>query len=196
MHVWLRLKPELLPCVSQETDKFIQEYHTLLEKHRGGDQDLSEEIMNHQALIKSRIADFDKFYELNYSCPTIGYFEKLKMKLRKLLFIAVQEPQQEQLSPQGGQDSTFVDMCNQEQPKKGNKKQQLLEVPDSLTKSKGSKSPGSSSKSPIKKKKDVDAEGLGETKVKRSSSKEKATRGKSKDEVKKVTKTKKIQADN
>ena len=32
MHIWLRLKPELLPCVSQETDKFIQEYQGKLLK--------------------------------------------------------------------------------------------------------------------------------------------------------------------
>jgi len=65
------------------------------------------------------------------------------MKLRKLLYLTIQEPDQEQSSPQGlqgqldfikrvnnFQESTFVDMVDQYQQKRENN-QQFLQVPES-----------------------------------------------------------------
>lgn len=39
--------------------------------------------------IRVRIEEFEKFYELYYADYRIGYFEKLKLKLRKLLSPAI-----------------------------------------------------------------------------------------------------------
>lgn len=43
-----------------------------------------------QAAIKARIEEIDAFYEKNYTDYRIAYFEKLKIKLRKLLYTSIE----------------------------------------------------------------------------------------------------------
>jgi len=96
MQTWLRLKLELLPCISQEADKVGSDYQGLIERFRKGDKQVIQDILLLQASIRSRIDEFDKFYEVHFADPRIAYFERTKMKLRKLLYIPVETPEQEQ----------------------------------------------------------------------------------------------------
>ncbi|KRX10053.1 hypothetical protein PPERSA_08456 [Pseudocohnilembus persalinus] len=55
--IWIRLKLDLLPIIAQEIEKVCQEY----------------------------MEELEQFYDENYADYRIGYFEKLKLKLRKVL---------------------------------------------------------------------------------------------------------------
>jgi len=96
MQTWLRLKLDLLPCISQEADKAANDYNSLIERFRRGDKEVIQDILLLQASIRARIDEFDRFYEQNFSDPRIAYFERTKMKLRKILYTPVEAPEQEQ----------------------------------------------------------------------------------------------------
>ncbi|CAD8060753.1 unnamed protein product [Paramecium primaurelia] len=42
-------------------------------------------LIQQQKQIRGRMDDFDKFYDRNYADYRIGYFEKMKLRLRKLI---------------------------------------------------------------------------------------------------------------
>ncbi|EGR33724.1 hypothetical protein IMG5_042480 [Ichthyophthirius multifiliis] len=83
--IWLRLKLDLLPCIAQEIDRFCNLYFEKAKKVEQGDEEAYKNIIQLQKDALKRIDDIDAFYEKNYSDYRIGYFEKLKIKLRKLL---------------------------------------------------------------------------------------------------------------
>eukprot|EP01017_Pseudomicrothorax_dubius_P036457 TRINITY_DN5221_c0_g1_i1.p1 TRINITY_DN5221_c0_g1~~TRINITY_DN5221_c0_g1_i1.p1 ORF type:complete len:215 (+),score=34.77 TRINITY_DN5221_c0_g1_i1:36-680(+) len=85
MAYWMRLKLHLLPCISQEVDAVIREYLGLVEQLKGGQKDAYDKLLILQLSIKARIDEFDQFFEENFTDYRIAYFEKQKLRLRKLL---------------------------------------------------------------------------------------------------------------
>ncbi|KAL4492405.1 hypothetical protein ABPG72_005540 [Tetrahymena utriculariae] len=83
--IWLRLKLDLLPCIAQEVDRISLDYMDSVEKVRAGDRLEYKNLVLKQANIRTRIEEFEKFYDKFYADYRIGYFEKLKLRLRKLL---------------------------------------------------------------------------------------------------------------
>ncbi|EAR85364.2 hypothetical protein TTHERM_00471410 (macronuclear) [Tetrahymena thermophila SB210] len=83
--IWLRLKLDLLPCIAQEVDRISLDYMESVEKVRAGDRLEYKNLVLKQANIRTRIEEFEKFYDKFYADYRIGYFEKLKLRLRKLL---------------------------------------------------------------------------------------------------------------
>ncbi|KAL4446013.1 hypothetical protein ABPG74_011005 [Tetrahymena malaccensis] len=83
--IWLRLKLDLLPCIAQEVDRISLDYMESVEKVRAGDRIEYKNLVLKQANIRTRIEEFEKFYDKFYADYRIGYFEKLKLRLRKLL---------------------------------------------------------------------------------------------------------------
>lgn len=100
--MWLNLKLDLLPCIAQEVEKITKDYlrmssHInklgLSEEVRKGDNHSYQELVALQAnvfqllypKIRARIEEFDRFYDRNYADYRIGYFEKMKLRMRKLL---------------------------------------------------------------------------------------------------------------
>ena len=92
---WMTLKIHLLPLLMKETESFIEKYINFINEIRTSDlfnkrQDNQEEIRlkiyaEMRSKIKSRISNLDEFYELNIHDSKVNYFEKMKLKLKKLL---------------------------------------------------------------------------------------------------------------
>jgi hypothetical protein len=83
--MWLRLKLDMIPCISQEVTRALELYNLLEIEARGGDRQKMKELAMFQASIRGRIEEFEQFYEENALDDRIGYFEKQKLRLRKLL---------------------------------------------------------------------------------------------------------------
>ena len=73
------------PCISQEVSKVIELYSLLEIEARGGDRQKTKELAMLQASIRGRIEEFEQFYEQNALDDRIQFFEKQKLRLRKLL---------------------------------------------------------------------------------------------------------------
>ena len=57
----------------------------MVEEARNGDKESYQKLIFLQNEVRNRIDEFDRFYEKNYADFRIPYFEKLKLRLRKLL---------------------------------------------------------------------------------------------------------------
>lgn len=56
-----------------------------MDEARNGDKECYQKLIFLQNEVRNRIDEFDRFYEKNYADFRIPYFEKLKLRLRKLL---------------------------------------------------------------------------------------------------------------
>jgi len=83
--LWLRLKLSLLPCISEEVNRVSELYQMLLEEAQTGDKNLVKELNLLQASIRGRIQELEEFYEHNFEDHRVGFFEKQRLRLRKLL---------------------------------------------------------------------------------------------------------------
>lgn len=83
--MWLRLKLEMIPCIAQEVTRAVELYSMLEIEARGGDKHKTKELAMFQASIRGRIEEFEQFYDGNALDDRIVFFEKQKLRLRKLL---------------------------------------------------------------------------------------------------------------
>ncbi|CAD8159900.1 unnamed protein product [Paramecium pentaurelia] len=82
---WLVLRLDLLPSIAQEVEQICIHYIHLCDEVRKGNKQAYQDLIVLQARIRGRMDDFDKFYDRNYADYRIGYFEKMKLRLRKLI---------------------------------------------------------------------------------------------------------------
>lgn len=82
---WIRLKFELLPCISQEIDKVTKDYFELADKAKEGDKEAFTKLYILNISINKRIEEIDSFYEKNYKDQRVAFFEKLKLRLKRIL---------------------------------------------------------------------------------------------------------------
>ncbi|CAD8064901.1 unnamed protein product [Paramecium sonneborni] len=82
---WLVLRLDLLPSIAQEVEQICINYIHLCDEVRKGNKQAYQDLIVLQARIRGRMDDFDKFYDRNYADYRIGYFEKMKLRLRKLI---------------------------------------------------------------------------------------------------------------
>ncbi|CAD8145571.1 unnamed protein product [Paramecium pentaurelia] len=82
---WLVLRLDLLPSIAQEVEQICTHYIHLCDEVRKGNKQAYQDLIVLQARIRGRMDDFDKFYDRNYADYRIGYFEKMKLRLRKLI---------------------------------------------------------------------------------------------------------------
>ena len=81
--LWLKLKPSLIPCVAQEVSQVSDLYELMLSEVP--DRQKLKELSILQASIKGRIQELDEFFDENPTSPYLPFFEKQRLKLRKLL---------------------------------------------------------------------------------------------------------------
>lgn len=90
--LWLRLKLNLIPCISEEVSRASELYQMLLQECVTGDKTKLKELALLQASIRGRIQEFEDFFEENTEHPYTQFFEKQRLRLRKLLQIEIPKP--------------------------------------------------------------------------------------------------------
>ncbi|CAG9322508.1 unnamed protein product [Blepharisma stoltei] len=90
--LWLRLKLQLIPCIAEEVSRACELYQMLLQEAGTGDKSKLKELTLLQASIRGRIQEFEDFFEENAEHPFIQFFEKQKLRLRKLLQMEIPKP--------------------------------------------------------------------------------------------------------
>lgn len=91
--LWLRLRLHMIPCIAEEVTRVSELYALLLAEAASGDRIKLKELTLLQASIRGRIQEFEEFYDQHATDPHIAFFEKQRLRLRKLLIIEFEKPE-------------------------------------------------------------------------------------------------------
>lgn len=83
----------MIPCIAEEVTRVSELYALLLAEAATGDRIKLKELTLLQASIRGRIQEFEEFYDQHATDPNIGFFEKQRLRLRKLLMMEIEKPE-------------------------------------------------------------------------------------------------------
>jgi hypothetical protein len=83
----------MIPCIAEEVTRVSELYALLLAEAATGDRTKLKELTLLQASIRGRIQEFEEFYDQHATDPNIGFFEKQRLRLRKLLMMEFEKPE-------------------------------------------------------------------------------------------------------
>ena len=91
--LWLRLRLHMIPCIAEEVTRVSELYALILAEAVTGDRTKLKDLTLLQASIRGRIQEFEEFYDQNATDQHISFFEKQRIRLRKLLMVENEKPE-------------------------------------------------------------------------------------------------------